>query len=380
MRCTLMLVLAAFALVTPRASAEERTLFAFDEENLGRVWTTVNDGVMGGRSSGGPEFSGGVLTFRGTIVTDGGGFSSIRTRERDWGFEAGGGVILRVQGDGRRYHFDVRTGDRLGRRTIAYRAAFVAPEGDGWLDIRLPFDEFVPTVWGTDVTGRVPELDPARVRSVGLNLSDGVDGRFELRVDEIRSYAAADLPEADEVADAPAALPLIETHTLPDEWLGLWSGTSTAHLRDGRTLEFATALEVRPKAGEPGVWSWTLVYGEGDQRQVRAYELLAVPDMPGVPGVPGGPGRFRIDEQNGIVLEQLLVGTAMYGRFVVGGSDIAGVYRLAEDGASMELELVTYAAPPDGVETGGEGNVPAVYTAVPVAVQRGRLAKVDNVK
>ena len=44
----------------------------FDEPN----WVVVNDGVMGGQSIGAGLLDGGVLTFEGAIVTDGGGFSS----------------------------------------------------------------------------------------------------------------------------------------------------------------------------------------------------------------------------------------------------------------------------------------------------------------
>ena len=196
-------------------------------------------------------------------------------------------------------------------------------------------------------------LGPGR-GGIGFNLGDGIDGPFELRVDRISAYAAA--PE----------IPELPTPDLPESWMGLWSGVSTATYRDGRILDFPTSLEIRPIEGQQGRWTWTLIYGEGEAAQVRAYELV---------GVPGSTNRFQVDEKNGIVLEQFFAGDALYGRLVVGNSDIVGSYRLLEGGEAMEMELVTYRTPSDAAETGGEDGVPGVLTAVPVAIQRGRLER-----
>jgi len=51
---------------------------SFNTQNSVDTWRVINDGVMGGRSSGGPRFENGVMVFEGRINTNGGGFSSIR--------------------------------------------------------------------------------------------------------------------------------------------------------------------------------------------------------------------------------------------------------------------------------------------------------------
>ena len=56
------------------------TLADFTGEQAGPGWYVVNDNVMGGRSEGDFEVGQGELRFAGRTNTNGGGFSSIRTR------------------------------------------------------------------------------------------------------------------------------------------------------------------------------------------------------------------------------------------------------------------------------------------------------------
>lgn len=55
-------------------------LFDFDGDDAAR-WEIENDGVMGGRSRGFVEVSDGALVFTGEVVTEGGGFTSVRAVE-----------------------------------------------------------------------------------------------------------------------------------------------------------------------------------------------------------------------------------------------------------------------------------------------------------
>ncbi|GAB4551546.1 MAG: hypothetical protein Tsb0013_13660 [Phycisphaerales bacterium] len=333
--------------MTTYARADTRAM-AFDEADIADRWITVNDGVMGGRSSGGPTFSDGVMVFSGTINTNGGGFSSVRTRGHDWDLGGHDGLALRVKGDGRTYSLDVRTGAGFGRGEVAYRYSFETPEDGSWTEIRAPFDEFRPTWRGRDVTGRVPAFDPADARSVGFMQSDGADGPFRLEVDWI------DTITGDEAA-GPA---------LDDAWLGTWAGTSSATMQDGSTLEFFTSLTIEPIDDDR--WTFTLVYGEGAQRQVRAYTLESVA---------GTEDRFVVDEQNGIVLDCRLANGGLYGRFMVGNADIVTSYVLNDDSGTMDMTLLTFASPTDATETGGADGVPAVMTTAPIAVQRAVLER-----
>ncbi|MEM0961139.1 MAG: CIA30 family protein [Bacteroidota bacterium] len=167
--------------------APDIILTDFSEPDLAERWRAVNDDVMGGRSTGGPEFVESRLVFSGSTNVVGGGFSSIRTGADGWdGAEA---IVLRVRGDGRRYEVDVQTGERAGFFPVAYRAAFEAPAE--WTVIRLPVDAFAATARGEPVAAR--PFDPARARTVGLYIFDGESGPFRLEVD----WIGLDMAEAE---------------------------------------------------------------------------------------------------------------------------------------------------------------------------------------
>ena len=152
-------------------------------------WKTINDNVMGGRSTGGPTFKDGLLCFRGTTNTDGGGFSSIR-RDLDGKVLAGAaGIRLRVRGDGRTYKLSMHTDKKgwswAGRMPIAYRADFTTQDGE-WVIINIPFAKLVPTLLGRERDG--PAFEKRKVSTIGLMIYDKQDGPFQLEVDWIGAY------------------------------------------------------------------------------------------------------------------------------------------------------------------------------------------------
>ena len=157
-------------------------LFAFDEADEAR-WGIVNDGVMGGRSRGYGEIKDGRVRFWGELVTRGGGFTSVRSRVAVnlAGYD---GLELRVRGSGRTFEVEVSDGERFRGRTVSRRGAF---ETTGeWTTVRVPFSSLRSSIFGQRV--RTAPLDPSRIRSIGLYILDGIDGPFELEVDEIRAY------------------------------------------------------------------------------------------------------------------------------------------------------------------------------------------------
>ncbi|MEM1056134.1 MAG: CIA30 family protein [Bacteroidota bacterium] len=160
-------------------AAPDTLLTNFSDPAASARWQTVNDNVMGGRSTGGPSFSDGLLIFEGSTNTRGGGFSSIRSATGGWADAEA--VLLRVRGDSRRYEVDVQTGEREGFFPIAYRASFVA--SDEWTTIRLPVAEFTATSRGEPISGR--NFDPSKAKTVGLFIYDGRDGAFRIEVDWI---------------------------------------------------------------------------------------------------------------------------------------------------------------------------------------------------
>lgn len=171
-------------------------------DTLSGEWRTVNDNIMGGRSSGSGQIRDGVMIFRGSTNTNGGGFSSIRANQKQWDLSPFQGLTARVRADGRRYVFHIATGLRSDGSEVFYRGSFdtrkiIDPSNtdqpdtdtpdDQWQPVFVPFSEFIPMIRGRDVSGRVPPLDPATVRGIGLMIDDGLDGPFVLHADWIKA-------------------------------------------------------------------------------------------------------------------------------------------------------------------------------------------------
>jgi NADH dehydrogenase [ubiquinone] 1 alpha subcomplex assembly factor 1 len=168
-------------------SAEESDVspkMLFDFEGTGKAqWRVESDRVMGGRSTGSAEVTEGTLVFTGKVVTEGGGFSSVRAgRQVDLaGYD---GIELRVRGGGRTFELDVSDGTESRGREVNRRGPF--PTAGSWETVRVPFDSLEETAHGQPVS--VDPLDRSAVKSIGIYIIDGRDGPFRLEVDWIRAY------------------------------------------------------------------------------------------------------------------------------------------------------------------------------------------------
>lgn len=167
------------------SSTGEAVWTDFREAGVAERWITVNDNVMGGRSSGGPSFDGKTLAFAGVTNTNGGGFSSIRAQVEDAAFASSAGVWLRYRGDGRTYEVDLRLRDRRSfSQRPSYRAKFATRKGEGWQTVRIPFEAFRAS-WRGRALPREAPVDPAKIETLGLFIYDGISGAFRLEVDAI---------------------------------------------------------------------------------------------------------------------------------------------------------------------------------------------------
>lgn len=151
----------------------------------GLEWFVVNDDVMGGKSSGGFELSDGNLLFTGSTNTRGGGFSSIRSRGPRMDLSEFSGIRLRVRGDGRQYSWQLRTNAMYRGRELGFWSEFETTAGQ-WLEIDLPFADFVPKFRGNELEVAPP--NPAHIGGMGLMIADGKDGPFAIAVDSVQAY------------------------------------------------------------------------------------------------------------------------------------------------------------------------------------------------
>jgi len=156
-----------------------------DSDTL-NAWQVVNDGVMGGLSQGARFAEEDYMVFRGVINTNGGGFSSIRTRMKPGQLSGAEGIRLRIRSDGRDYKMTFRTSERWRGRSVSYQAPIPDTPAREWADVLVPFNALETTVFGRRV--RVDPFDKSDVRELGIILADGRDGPFRL---DVRSLECA---------------------------------------------------------------------------------------------------------------------------------------------------------------------------------------------
>lgn len=160
-----------------------RQIVSFDNGPLEPRWVAVNDGVMGGRSSGGPTVANGRLEFRGELsLANNGGFSSVRSVGRAFDLGDASAVVLRVRGDGRRYQLRLATDVVYRGIAVSFGGGFDTTAGK-WTVVRVPLESLEATVRGMVLRGA--PLDPSRVREIGLLIGDKREGPFALTVDWI---------------------------------------------------------------------------------------------------------------------------------------------------------------------------------------------------
>jgi len=159
-------------------------LFSFALAQACAGWQSIDDVVMGGRSASRIECTAeGALRFHGTVsLENNGGFASIRSPAVTTDIAGHSGLRLRVKGDGKTYKLNLRTDG--GFDGVQFQQAFAT--GSGWQEIDLPFAGFVPRLRGRDVAAA--PLDPARLVSIGLLISDRQAGAFSLEVASIEAY------------------------------------------------------------------------------------------------------------------------------------------------------------------------------------------------
>ena len=113
-----------------------------------------------------------------------------------------------------------------------------------------------------------------------------------------------------------------KVYTWPDDWLGNWQG-SLRLLKPGsdEARVFPMRLEIA-QTEDSSRFNWTIIYGEGEEADVRKYELISQPDQA---------GHFIIDEKNSILLDQYLIGNTMVSRFAVDQTLLFVTYHLQGD-------------------------------------------------
>lgn len=146
-------------------------------------WFIVNDGVMGGRSLGDGSIVDGVLSFSGTIETDGGGFSSVRSALAADALDSATSVRLRIRTDGRSYELQADDAIEGRSRRVSHFGLIPLSQSGEWVEVEVSLLDLEARVFGTPVDAA--RFAPDAATEIGVILADGVDGPFSFEIDWI---------------------------------------------------------------------------------------------------------------------------------------------------------------------------------------------------
>jgi monofunctional biosynthetic peptidoglycan transglycosylase len=147
-------------------------------------WTSIDDTVMGGRSTSEMPVVNGVAVFSGNVsLENGGGFASVRSRPTDYDLGEFNGLSLRLRGDGKSYGLRLKTDDAFDG--VNYQFTFLTRPGV-WQLHYAAFDRFRPQFRGRRIDWPTP-LNTRSIRSFGLIISQRQSGCFRLEIDSIKA-------------------------------------------------------------------------------------------------------------------------------------------------------------------------------------------------
>ena len=166
----------------------------------------------------------------------------------------------------------------------------------------------------------------------------------------------------------PSSILLGQSRSFPEGWLGTWQGT--LHIYHSSRLEQNVAMQLRIGPRSDGGFDWRIHYGpESDSSGLRDYILY--PDKDSI-------GLWKIDEQNGIILQGQTFHHTFISNYTVPGSRISASYEWQGDSIIFSL----FAVKEDASMTTGDTTIngaiiPPVTTHEVTAMQRAILTKMQ---
>ena len=138
---------------------------------------------MGGVSTADGKVENGYLIFDGNLsLENNGGFTSIRRQMTD-DLTDYSGIRLRLRGDGRSYYF--RLAELAGGREVSHEILFQTV-ADSWIDVELPFDQYVPNFRGFPIDQ--PPANRSNLRDINFMLREKNPGYFRLEIAKVEAY------------------------------------------------------------------------------------------------------------------------------------------------------------------------------------------------
>lgn len=147
-------------------------------------WYSVNDGVMGGRSSGKTEYSEDVLRFTGDVsFANNGGFASVRSDYRETNLSVFTKVTIKYRCEGQSLALSL---DHYEQWYLPNYKVVLPTTGMEWKTLTIDLKDFKEYRVGRDTGNKISPKILERILRMGIITNDKKEGPFEAEIDFIR--------------------------------------------------------------------------------------------------------------------------------------------------------------------------------------------------
>ncbi len=160
--------------------AHARIIYDFTSRKSVNDWVVIDDGVMGGLSSGSINLDGdGNGLYRGYVSLENyGGFSSIRLRQKEIDLANYKYITLKVFGDNKFYQLRIKS--RYYDRHVYAKEFYAENE---WQVIKIPLKKMKPKFRGRNL--RMKNFNSDSIVEFGILIGNKVNEDFKLLIDYI---------------------------------------------------------------------------------------------------------------------------------------------------------------------------------------------------
>jgi NADH dehydrogenase [ubiquinone] 1 alpha subcomplex assembly factor 1 len=167
-------------IMTLLSSAQSHLIFDFNKTSDIKNWTTVDDVVMGGKSSStfklSPE---GLGLFEGEVsLENNGGFSSVHYKFKKQLIKQYSSVFIKLKGDGKKYQFRIKANSG---EYYSYISTFNTTSN--WQELEIPLKEMYPSFRGKKLDK--PNFDSEYIEEITFLIGNKKNEKFKLLIDKI---------------------------------------------------------------------------------------------------------------------------------------------------------------------------------------------------
>lgn len=154
---------------------------------------------------------------------------------------------------------------------------------------------------------------------------------------------------------------------LQEAWLGHWKGK--LEIFDAKTVKQMIHMELEIHKIDSTRWQWKMVYGEGDKKDIRDYELVLKN---------AEKGHYIVDEKNTISMDMQLYYRHFSSIFSVEGALLCITYTLKDD-KTLVFEVISASEKQKYTTGKGDKDIPFVVSYPCNGYQKAVLHKVHKV-